>query len=228
VQDLADWRRMQETQCLDGVLAVEGLPETVLAELEASDYPAVLLNLATRRALHQILPDDRGGAAAAVAHLAALGHRCAVYVPRTASFAHASDDERWAGARMAAAAAGLALERGDLAAALRRCAADATALIAYSQVEAVAALAGLRESGRAVPRQVSVVSCSDVPWLAHIHPAVTAVAIPMAEMARRAAGLVVDLVERSDAPAPRAAVVAERLVPRASTAPPGGRGSETA
>lgn len=218
VEDVADWRRMQQAQRLDGIIAVESMPDAVLAEIEAAEYPAVLLNLASHRQLHQILPDDRGGMAALAAHLSGLGHRRAVYLPRVAWATHASDDERWAG--LQAVAGDMALERADAAAAVRRCVAGTTALIGYSHGEAIAALAALRERGLAVPEQVSVVAGSDVPWLAHVQPGLTAVAIPVVAMAERAAGLVVDLIERSAVPPPGVELVAERLVVRASTAPP--------
>lgn len=220
IEDAEDWRRMQIAQRLDGVLAVESLPEPVLARIAAEEYPAVTLNLYGGGALPGFLPDDRAGAAAVAHHLAELGHRRAVYVPRKAWAAHASEDARFAGA---GSCPGLAIERLEPEAAVRRCAdGGASAVIAYSQSEAVRVLAAARERGLRVPQAFSLAACSDVTWLQHLDPPLTAVAIPVAEMAARAASLLVDLVEGKAPPGHGPELLPERLVVRASTAPPAG------
>ena len=215
VEDAADWLAMQQVQRLDGILAVESLPQEVLERIAADGYPAVLFNLPSALPLPQILPDDRAGAAALAVHLAGLGHRRAVYVPRKAWATHPSDELRWDGIRSCAE-----LDVANLApaAAVARCISGAaTAIVTYSQSELVTVLEPLRASGLEVPRQVSLAVCCDVPWLAHLHPAVTAMTIPVPAMAETAVSLLVDLIERSAEPRPTTVLVPETLVPRAST-----------
>lgn len=214
VEDADDWRRMQMAQRLDGVLAVEELPPAVIERIVREEYPAVGLNLYGAAGLPCLLPDDRGGAAALARHLVGLGHRHAVYVPRKAWAHHASEDARFGAV---SSCPELAVERRppeELAAAVR---AGATAVIAYSQAEAVRALDALRSAGLRVPVDVSLASCSDVTWLQHLDPPLTAVAIPVAEMARRAASRLVDIIE-GRAVAPGVELVAEALEIRRSTA----------
>jgi LacI family transcriptional regulator len=214
IEDAEDWRRMQIAQRLDGVLAVESLPMAVLKRIETEEYPAVTLNLYDGGGLRGFLPDDRGGAAAVARHLAELGHRRAVYVPRKAWATHASDDVRHAGA---SSCPELAVETLEPTAAVQRCQdGGASAIIAYSQSEAVRVLAVVRERGLRVPQAFSLVACSDVTWLQHLDPPLTAVAIPIAEMAAQAASLLVDLIE-GKTPDAGVVLVPERLVERAST-----------
>lgn len=215
IEDAEDWRRMQIAQRLDGVLAVESLPAAVLERIATEEYPAVTLNLYDGGDLPGFLPDDRGGAAAVARHLTELGHRRAVYVPRKAWATHASDDARRAGV---GSCPELAIETLEPAAAVQRCQdGGATAIITYSQSEAVRVLAVVRERGLRVPQAFSLASCSDVTWLQHLEPPLTAVAIPVAEMAAQAASLVVDLVEGRPPAKPGVTRVPEHLIVRAST-----------
>lgn len=214
VEDAEDWRRMQIAQRLDGVLAVEDLPPAVIQRIAREEYPAVALNLYGASGIPCMLPDDRGGALALARHLVGLGHRRAVYVPRKAWAGHASEAARW---EAVASCPGLEAERlppGDAVQRVR--AGAATAIVAYSQSEAVRVLDALRLAGLRAPRDVSLAACSDVPWLQHLDPPLTAVEIPVAEMAKRAASLLVDIIE-GKASAGGVELVPERLVVRAST-----------
>ena len=221
VEDADDWRRMQRAQRLDGVVVVESMADGVLAEIAATGYPAVLLNLATTRDLPRFMPDDLAGSRLLVGHLAGLGHRALAYVPSHVSVIHASDGVRWAGVREAALTAGLRAERMDEAAAVAAARAGTiTAAITYSHREALLLLSAARAAGLDIPGDLSMAVGSDVPWLAHTHPPMTSVEIPVAELARQAVTLLVELIERAEAPAAAVHLLPEELRVRGSTVPP--------
>lgn len=215
VEDVDDWRCMQIAQRLDGVLAVEDLPSAVLERIIREEYPAVGLNLYGCEHLPVLLPDDRSGATALAQHLAALGHRRVIYVPRKAWAEHASEEARWGA--IAAVLQTRRLPPEEIVASVRS--GEATAIIAYSQSEAVRALDALRSAGLRVPQDVSLCACSDVTWLQHLDPPLTAVTIPVAAMAARAASRLVDIIEGRPATA-GVELVPETLAIRASTAAP--------
>jgi LacI family transcriptional regulator len=223
VPDAAAWREMQMAQRLDGVLAVSHVPETALAAFATEGYPAVLLNLRSPLPLPQFLPDEVGGMTLLAEHLAELGHRSLVYVPHHDSgVGHFSEVERPATLHAVAQRCGMRVtEIGhralpDLVAS---CRAGATAVICYDWNDIPQVLAALNEAGLAVPKAVSVACCADVKWFAHLTPAVTAIEIPMRELAVLAIN---DLLVRIDGEAqvpaaPRVLPTTLRL--RASTGP---------
>jgi LacI family transcriptional regulator len=221
IADAADWRLMQRAQRLDGVIVVESMADEVLAELVATGYPAVLLNLATKRELPRLLPDDHAGCSQLVDHLADLGHRSLAFIPSGVWVIHASDAVRWAGVSERAAARGMTAIRCQAAEAVAAAKAGTiTAAIAYSQREAVMLLPLARAAGLSIPRDLSIVVGSDVPWLEHTDPPLTGLEIPIPAMARQAVTLLVDLIELTAAPETGTRLIPEVLHLRASTAPP--------
>lgn len=218
------WREMQLSQRLDGVIAIEAMHEAVLAELEASAYPAVLLNLQSPRRLHQILVDEAGGAALAVEHLHKLGHRRALYLPIGIDW-HYCDNERIAGLQTAAAACGMRLDpfaRHDPAGCVARCAARGgpTAIIAFQDTDVPPVLRALRAAGLDVPGRVSIMCIGDVRWFQHLDPQITAVSVPIPDMIRLAVQRVAELVASDGAVPLRCERLPGSLAPRASTARP--------
>jgi LacI family transcriptional regulator len=96
-----------------------------------------------------------------------------------------------------------------------------TALFAFNDISAIGAIHALRESGRRVPEDVSVVGFDDIQSAAFQNPALTTIRQPLCEMGALAAETV---LQRINAPA-KASYTAEiaidpQLVVRASTAPP--------
>jgi LacI family repressor for deo operon, udp, cdd, tsx, nupC, and nupG len=66
-----------------------------------------------------------------------------------------------------------------------------TAIMCLSDAVAVGALEVARRVGLAVPRDLSVIGCDDIPMAAHLAPALTTIALPMREVGREAVRLVV-------------------------------------
>jgi LacI family transcriptional regulator len=66
---------------------------------------------------------------------------------------------------------------------------DVTALVAFNDAAAIGALCGLRDAGKRVPDDVSVVGFDDIPQSRYCSPPLTTMALPVAEMAEQAVAL---------------------------------------
>ena len=170
--------------------------------------------------------DNVEGARLATAHLLDLGHRRVDHLAGPLGWAEATAREE--GWRAELASRDLVPEtpwRGDWSAASgyaegRAIAADpaVTAVFAANDQMALGLLAALRDAGRRVPEDVSVVGVDDLPESAYFTPPLTSIRQDFAELGRRA----MDLVERAlrGEESPTAELVGTALVERASTAPP--------
>jgi LacI family transcriptional regulator len=177
-----------------------------------------------------VLPDNHTGGRTAARHLLELGHRRIAVVAGPANLTTVAD--RLAGVTAEASAWGLDPDDpGDLAveydafsrdggvAATRRVLERTpapTAILALTDVMAMGALAMLREAGRNVPGEISVMGFDDVPVAADLAPALTTIRLPMAEMG----AIALELTLRPPATRPRRRRTGHELVVRDSTAPP--------
>ncbi len=181
--------------------------------------------------------DDEGAAARATEHLAGLGHRRIGFIAGPAEYELSG--WRVTGWRRAMAAARLPVEgllaTGDFGFASGRAAATTllderdppTAIIASNDQMTLATLEVARERGLAVPTDLSIVSFDDTPIVRFVHPPLTAVAQPIAEVTARAAELIIAHSAKGQAPSGPSIVPAD-LVIRASTACPRGSGAKGA
>ncbi len=173
--------------------------------------------------------DDRGAGASATRRLIELGHRRIGFIAGPADYEQS--EHRVAGWRDAMAQAGLdgsaLLAAGDFsfasgtraAARLLDHADRPTAIVAGNDQMALAALEVARERGLAVPRDLSLVSFDDTPIVRYTHPPLAAVSQPIAEVAARAAEMLI--ARNLGRPvAQDGVVVPSTFVPRASIAPP--------
>ncbi|HZP19117.1 MAG TPA: LacI family DNA-binding transcriptional regulator [Bauldia sp.] len=202
--------------------------------------PFVAVDLYPGTDAGSIIVDERGGAQAAAEHLLGLGHRrfAILTLPliddgRTGPVDRSRRDatqynttrERLAGYAEALSAAGIAIDSVPIVESLndRRAeegarmvldaAPEATAILAMSDVLALAVLAEAVRRGRRVPQHLSVVGFDDVPEAAASRPALTTVHQPIMEKGRIAAGMI--LSGATERVALRTA-----LAVRDSTAPP--------
>ena len=208
--------------------------------LIASRRPCVGLDLPVRgpRASY-VSADNRRGAALAVEHLVALGHRRIATITGGAGMLPA--EERLEGFLAAMAAAGLAVPpelvvRGDFfldsgREGMRRLLAlpqPPTAVFAAGDLMALGALRAAQEAGCSVPGDVSVVGYDDVEAAALVQPGLTTVAQDYLAMGAAAVELLARLLAEDAGTGPRGGArrgPAPRLLPgelvvRASTAPP--------
>jgi LacI family transcriptional regulator len=215
--------------------AVLMLPEETSAELKAlqRDFPVVVVD--PRVALEEGIPvvsaAHAAGARAATEHLLSLGHRRigAITGPRE----WIACTERINGYHGALAAAGVLpdpdllaesdFRNGPVTAAAAAKLLDLpdppTAIFAFNDNVAVGVMRTARERGLRVPEDLSVVGFDDSEQALIVHPALTTVSQPLAEMGRIAVSLLLRLLENQRVDALRIQL-ATKLVVRDSTAAP--------
>lgn len=172
--------------------------------------------------------DNVQGGQIATRHLLELGHRTVVHVAGPPGWAEASarvdgwrleleswgrevPPLRWGGDWSAQSGyeAGVSLARDP----------DVTAIFAANDQMALGVIAALREAGRRVPDDVSVVGFDDLPESAFIDPPLTSVQQDFGELGRRTMALL-ERVLGGGEKAPSAELVPTSLIVRSSTAAP--------
>lgn len=170
-----------------------------------------------------------------VEHLFSLGHRrIAVIIGQDFS----SDSEvRWKTIEQSAATRGIGIDaaltarlEGDTpspevgyiaAQKILRAGKSFTALFAFNDVSAIGAIRALREDGRRVPEDVSVLGFDDIYAAAFHNPALTTIRQPLFEMGRLAAQTLLERVaknwEETGAKIPETLTVEPKLIVRQST-----------
>jgi DNA-binding LacI/PurR family transcriptional regulator len=170
----------------------------------------------------------------ALDHLTGLGHRKIAFIKGQV---FSSDTEvRWKAVRVAAQELGVTVDENltvqlesesptpqpgyDMTCKLLRTASPFTALFAFNDISALGAIRALREAGRRVPEDVSVIGFDDIQSAAYQNPGLTTIRQPLREMGMTAAET---LVRRIGAPKsaeyPKSIVVEPGLIVRGSTAP---------
>ena len=169
----------------------------------------------------------------ALQHLSSLGHRSIAFMKGQV---FSSDTEvRWKAVRTAAYELGLKLcdqltvqlesdsptpQPGyDLARELLHTAPPFTALVTFNDISALGAIRALREAGKKVPEDVSVIGFDDIQSAAYQNPGLTTIRQPLREMGMTAAET---LVQRINAPKnsdyPKTIIVEPELMVRGTTA----------
>jgi len=177
-----------------------------------------------------VLPDDQGGAEAAVAHLVETGARRIALLNGPSEWEATQD--RLHGYERSLASAGLPLsdelvvpsaswDPEDAFAAMGMLLAASPpidAVFCASDDLATGAVHAIREAGLRVPEDVQVVGFDDRSLAVHQRPALTTVALPLLEMGRCAGRLVLDGIN-GEAPVPGIRRIPCELRVRASTRP---------
>jgi LacI family transcriptional regulator len=156
-------------------LAVFGSKPVVFVNRSVAGHGSVLIRTAPAmvEALH---------------HLAKLGHRSVAYL--TGPQGSWSASERLSSVRRTCRASGIglleiAVDSPIFAAAVTTVesilGSEATAVLAFNDQMALGVIAGLNGLGIAVPEQISVVGCDDVPMAAMVAPALTTIGMPTDE-----------------------------------------------
>jgi LacI family transcriptional regulator len=215
---------------IDGLLVGIATSETLHVGDIGGSLPTVLVNRSEALGIPSVTVDDGHGAAQAVSHLLALGHRRIAHVagpqnsdtgrrrlegyraeleragiqPHSSWIAEAAYDE--AGGKMAAARL-LSLEPRP------------TALFVANIRAAIGAISAARQLGLRVPHDVSVVGFHDAPVAAYTDPPLSTVRMPLREMGVQAVESLLHLLDGGRASDVRVGAAPEILV-RGSTAPP--------
>jgi LacI family transcriptional regulator, galactose operon repressor len=169
-----------------------------------------------------VLPDNVKVGAAAAQHLVQLGHRDVLIAAGSKQLTTIAD--RLSGIRSAFEEVGIqptvlhgefSLEGGArIASRINELAAPPSAVIALSDLMAIGVLQELRRQGMRVPDDISVVGIDDIAVAQSLAPALTTVAVPLAEMGQ----IAFSMVRKPTAARPRRRVLSARLVVRESTA----------
>lgn len=173
--------------------------------------------------------DQAAGARQATQHLLELGHHTVWHVagPQE-SFASERRAAAWRSTLESAGRPVPPLYRGDWSAEsgyeaglLLAQEAGCTAVFAANDQMALGLLRAMRDSGRAVPGDVSVVGFDDLPDAGCYIPPLTTIHQDFAEVGRRCVDAVLQQIQDGDnEPRPGTTLVPTRLVVRSSTAPP--------
>lgn len=226
-------------ELLGAIAAIQ--PDGVILTPPHSDNPLITELLATQgisfARIGSLKPgpgfavamDDTGAARLATDHLIALGHRRIGFIAGPDEYELSG--RRVDGWRQAMAESGLPsdhlLAQGDFGLASGRLAAQTlldgpappTAIIASSDQMALATLELARERGLDVPTDLSIISFDDTPIVRFVHPALTAVVQPIADVTARAVDLVI-AEQAGRSPPVEPVIVPATLAIRASTGSP--------
>jgi len=203
------------------VLVAPRMPEARLAELLPSLAPVVLVNRSVV-GVPDVAVDYAAGAAAALEHLAALGHERIAYLagpPSSESNRRRLEGldrsrERHPSVVVTTIPCGATIDDGARAAGL---VSDATAVIAFNDLVAFGLLAALRDRGVDVPGRVSVVGFDDIEFASYATPPLTTVAVPRRDLGARAWDAL--FAEIAGGEPARPLLFTPSLVVRASTGP---------
>ena len=202
--------------------------------LENYDVPAVLATSPRPSRRHTVVEfDPAPGIAAAVEHLAALGHRKLLWLGpdhddgrnRLAAFTRAARTVGVSGRvvvfKTAASGTEDFIAEGQRAFSVQlKEKFSATGVICYNEAAALGVYAAAAESGLKIPRDLSVIGFDDI-HAAMALPPMTVASHMLEEIGARAAELAVELAEkRGKRRKPRVETVASKLVVRSSTAQP--------
>jgi LacI family transcriptional regulator len=234
---------------VDGVvIAVSGLGARHREWLAEPPLPVVLVNTVAPGLPHpSITSDNLDGGRQAAAHLLDLGHRRIGVLtagpgndnalPRVAGVRRAFEEHGLdpASARIVVGEPGVGGGETALCQLLDE-APDTTGVVAYNDLMAIGAMRAIRASGRAVPRDVSVVGFDDIAIAAYTDPPLTTIGQAIGDLGRWAVDRLVERIDGAAADGDGRAggngptsggdgsvtVLPVRLVARGSSGPPPG------
>jgi LacI family transcriptional regulator len=219
--DLKGKRLEEFAERVDGVIVHDDAPEHVLVALSAK-RPVVLLNWwAAPGRFDTVAQDHESAIRAVIQHLHGLGHRRIAFLNHRPLGHH--HEQRWRVYRAEMTALGLTplddgpfspetreqtVEETDrlvagIATALRRQPTLATAIICPSDTWALPLLKAVLAAGLKVPGDVSIVGYDDDEACRYATPALSSVRVPMGDLGKRAAEVLLRRLESADGPRER-------------------------
>lgn len=211
---------------VEGLVVVAGHDAAVeVARRREGVLPVVVVEGDLTRAPMSVGVDQVAGAMAATQHLIDLGHRRIAHV--TGPLDWSESKARLEGWRLAMASAGLPaadVVHGDWSPASGYVAGqqlagnpDVTAIFAGNDQMALGVLRALREAGRRVPEDVSLVGFDDIPEAAYLYPPLTTVHQDFAAVGRQAIAVLTAVLRGAEPPS--GGLLPAPLVVRGSAAP---------
>jgi len=192
---------------VDGIIFVEYSHVAINEALQQSRKPYVFVHrLFGSRIKNSVVPDDHYGAALAVRHLVSLGHRRIAYINGPQGWYSAQ--QRLIGYQDELAAQNLIVDPaliqpgdwehdGGYAAANNLLALDEkpTAIFAANDLMALGAIDAIQDAGLSVPHDIAVVGYDNRDFTKIVRPKITTVSMPVYEMGRTAASLLLQQIE---------------------------------
>ena len=215
---------------IDGIIIAGKVPQGLINALNAYKFPIVYVDFYPPEGDHSaVMIDNVRGGEMATSHLIELGHKKIGFIG--GDIQHPSIKERFHGYKSALESAGIKFDsklasikweepvRNDGYAAAKELIKkinDITAIFACNDAMAIGAIHYLKEVGKNVPKDISVIGFDDVEADLMIEPPLSTIRVPKVEIGAEALQLVVDLVENKKASTKKVLVPIE-LIERAST-----------
>jgi LacI family transcriptional regulator len=240
--------RSQFQRCLDmlferrveGIIAIANwthLETKLFAEISKRNIPAVVIGRElTGNPISSVVVDNAAGTRQVLQHLYELGHSKIAFIKGPKTLVDSA--QRWRGLENFAHEVGLRLDPAlmveikgrnsthaegyQLAQQLAERSSEFTALVAFDDLTACAAIRALTKSGRVVPRDCSVVGFDDIPNSAFYNPPLTTIQQQLEMQGSLGAEMVEELIRAAvekRTSVPRHRKVAPRLMVRESTCP---------
>jgi LacI family transcriptional regulator, galactose operon repressor len=199
------YRRLILERRVDGLIFSDVLRGHPLMEhLNRNRLPYVLLDCRSAPGAFCVSAEDADGVAIAVEHLVGAGHERIAFLggPRNRDAAarglrgYQAAVTRLKLAGCDAFAEVELTEAGgfDGAASLLAARPRPTALVVASLTQSIGAMAAIRRAGLAIPEDVSVIALHDGPLAAYLDPPLTAVSMPLREVAETAVDQVIRMI----------------------------------
>lgn len=222
---------------VEGLIAIANpvhLDTDVLEEVARRDTPALVIGRELQRSpVSSIVVDNEAGTRLAIQHLHRLGHRRIAFIKGPKILVDSV--QRWRGIEIFAKEAGLKIDPGlvieikgqnstysegvELTEELLR-RSDFTAIVAFDDLTACAAIRALTRAGRQVPKDCSVVGFDDIPNAEFYNPPLTTIRQQLEMQGSLGAEIVEDLIKAAVKKRPVQAKyrkVSPKLVIREST-----------
>ena len=213
---------------VDGVVVIAPDLEAADAVRQTHrDIPLVAAEAGPSDVISVVAVDQFAGAVSATRHLLDLGHETVWHISGPAEWLESAERvDGWRTALESAGATPPPLLVGDWSARAgydlgRRLSTNrsVTAIFAANDQMALGVLRAMREAGRDVPADVSVVGFDDIPEAPYFNPPLTTVRQDFIEVGSRSLRVLVRAIETGE-PAVQGSLVATELIVRESTAVP--------
>ena len=213
---------------IDGmILLTPRINDTALKRLEEVDVSTVVMGKLTDSNLYSVDVDNYLAARKAVDYLLSLGHTQIACISN-APASYSAAPERVLGYKDALMATGITPDDDLIQYAdfdpqsgfvcmrtLLASGKEFTAVFVASDNVAMGVKSALREAGKRIPDDISIMGFDDIPWAQYSDPPLTTIRLPAQELANRACLLLLDLMKGSE-PEERNLVLETELVVRQS------------
>lgn len=213
---------------IDGIiLSGPRLNDEGLQALENEGFPTVLMGYLPDTSFYSVDVDNKAAAKSAVGHLIKMGHSRIACITN-ASLTYTSALERLRGYREALEDTGLSFDDdlvryGDFnpqsgykhMKGFLDLHAPPTAVFVASDVVAFGAMAAIRERDLEIPQDIALIGFDDVPFAQFMHPPLSTIHLPSADLARKSFEVLYQLIHRQR-PAEKRVLLDTHLVVRQS------------